>query len=158
MKKDQVDFINSAVWIPDSKTENGISEHPLTTLALEAFRNQIAIAGKGDFLFPSDEAPNKPLKSVKTAWRNALRRAAVPYFRIYDLRATYATRLSAGGVADEWVTQMLRQDDGQVFKKYSQMKLQMKREALTKLNREANEIPDTLFQNAPVPGNPDTNG
>ena len=60
--------------------------------------------------------------------------------RIYDLRSTYATRLSAGGVADEWVTQMLRQGDAQVFKKYSQMKLQMKREALTKLNRRANEI------------------
>ncbi len=39
----------------------------------------------------------------------ALRRAKVPYFRIYDLRSTYATRLSAGGVADEWVTQLLRQ-------------------------------------------------
>jgi DNA-binding MarR family transcriptional regulator len=58
-----------------------------------------------------------------------------------DLRSTYATRLSAGGVADEWVTQMLRQGDAQVFKKYSQMKLQMKREALEKLNRRANEMP-----------------
>jgi hypothetical protein len=33
----------------------------------------------------------------------------------------------AGGVADEWVTQLLRQGDAKVFKKYSQMKLrQMK--------------------------------
>ena len=63
----------------------------------------------------------------------------VPYFRIYDLRSTYATRLSSGGVADEWVTQLLRQGDAKVFKKYSQMKLQMKREALQKLNRMANE-------------------
>ena len=63
----------------------------------------------------------------------------MPYFRIYDLRSTYATRLSAGGVADEWVTQLLRQGDAKVFKKYSQMKLQMKREALQKLNRKANE-------------------
>ena len=29
--------------------------------------------------------------------------------------------------------------DAKVFKKYSQMKLQMKREALKKLNRQANE-------------------
>jgi len=64
-------------------------------------------------------------------------------FRIYDLRSTYATRLSAGGVADEWVTQMLRQRDAQVFKKYSQMKLQMKREALEKLNRRASEMAPT---------------
>jgi len=37
------------------------------------------------------------------------------------------------------VTQLLRQGDAKVFKKYSQMKLQMKREALQKLNRKANE-------------------
>ncbi len=37
-------------------------------------------------------------------------------------------------------TQLLRQGDPKVFKKYSQMKLQMKREALEKLNRHANEI------------------
>jgi hypothetical protein len=36
---------------------------------------------------------------------------------------------------------MLRQGDAQVFKKYSQMKLKMKREALEKLNRQTNEIP-----------------
>jgi hypothetical protein len=66
-------------------------------------------------------------------------RAGIHYCRIYDLRSAYATRLSAGGVADEWVTQLLRPGDAQVFKKYSQMKLQMKREALTKLNRPANE-------------------
>ena len=65
------------------------------------------------------------------------RRAKVAYFRIYDLdlRSTYPTRLSAGCVADEWVTQPLRQGDAKVFKKYSQMKLQMKREASQKLNR-----------------------
>jgi len=48
------------------------------------------------------------------------------------------SRLSAGGVADE-LTQLLRQGDAKVFKKYSQMKHQMKREALAKLNRQANE-------------------
>jgi hypothetical protein len=35
--------------------------------------------------------------------------------------------------------QLLRQGDAKVFKKYSQMKLQMKREALQRLNRAANE-------------------
>jgi integrase len=68
--------------------------------------------------------------SFKTVWATALRKAGVAYFRIYDLRSTYATRLSAGGVADEWVTRMLRQGDAKVFEKYSQMKLRMKREAL----------------------------
>ena len=141
MKKEQVDLENAVLWIPDSKTPNGIAEVPLTDLAVEAFRHQIHISGTGDWLFPSDENPSGHQKTLKTVWHATLRRAKVRYFRIYDLRSTYATRLSAGGVADEWVTQLLRQGDAKVFKKYSQMKLQMKREALQKLNRKANEVP-----------------
>jgi len=141
MKKEQLDLANAMVWIPDSKTPNGVAEVPLTPLALEAFRGQLQLSTCSPYLFPSDENPGGHQRTLKTSWPAILRRARVPYFRIYDLRSTYATRLSAGGVADEWVTQMLRQGDAQVFKKYSQMKLQMKREALEKLNRRANEMP-----------------
>ncbi|MGB6625310.1 MAG: tyrosine-type recombinase/integrase [Candidatus Acidiferrales bacterium] len=140
MTKDQVDLQNAVVSIPDSKTPNGVADVPLTPIAIESFRNQIAISGTGPYLFPSNLNPTGHLKRLKTVWKKTLRRAKIPYFRIYDLRSAYATRLSAGGVADEWVTQLLRQSDAQVFKKYSQMKLRMKREALEKLNRRANEM------------------
>ena len=76
-------------------------------------------AGPGPFLFPSDKNTSGHHRTLKTAWRKTLERAGVPYFRIYYLRCTYATRLSAGGVADEWVTKLLRQGDAKVFKKYS---------------------------------------
>ena len=87
------------LWIPDSKTD------------------QLQIAGSGNYLFPSDKNRSGYQKTLKTVWHKTLRRAGIPYFWIYDLRWTYATRLSAGGVADEWVTQMLRQGDAKVFKK-----------------------------------------
>ena len=58
MKKDQVDLHNAVVWIPDSKTPNGIAEVPLTSLAIEAFKSQMAISGEGPFLFPSDRNPS----------------------------------------------------------------------------------------------------
>jgi integrase len=140
MKRNQVDLLNAVVWIPESRTPNGVAEVPLTPLAVEAFRDQLALAGQGEYLFPSDLNPTGHQVELETVWSKTLRRAKVPYFRIYDLRSTYATRLSAGGVADEWVTQLLRQGDSQVFKRYSQMKLQMKREALEKINRQANEM------------------
>ena len=138
MRQEHVDLPNRVVWIPDSKTPSGVSELPLSDIALKAFERQITISGPSPFLFPNEELTGHQ-KSFKTAWRLTLRRAKVKYFRLYDLRSTYATRLSAGGVADEFVTQMLRQGDAKVFKKYSQMKLQMKREALAKMNRQANE-------------------
>jgi integrase len=139
MKKEQVDLANKVVFISDSKTPTGVAEVPLTDIAIEALRSQMELAGPGPWLFPSDDNRTGHQTEFKKTWRTTLRKAGVVYFRLYDLRSTYATRLSAGGVADEWVTQMLRQTDAHVFKKYSQMKLQMKREALVKLNREANE-------------------
>src|SRR5260370_33020041 len=135
-RKDQVDLQSAVVWIADSKTANGVAEVPLSSLAIESFKSQMTISGKGPFLFPSDRRPEHHQTTLKTVWRKTLRRAKIPYFRLYDLRSTYATRLSAGGVAAEWVTKRLRQSDSQVFKKYSQMK----REALEKLNCRANEI------------------
>jgi integrase len=61
-----------------------------------------------------------------------------------SLRHTFATRLSAGGVADHFVTQMLRQGDSKVFKRYSQAKFNMMREALARLDRQANEHNQTF--------------
>jgi integrase len=88
MRKDQVDLKNAVVWIPDSKTPNGVAEVPLTRLAIDAFKDQMAISGEGPFLFPSDRNQDGHLKKLKTVWRKTLRRAKVPYFRIYDLRST----------------------------------------------------------------------
>ena len=149
VRKDQLDLANAVVWIPDSKTPTGVGEVPLTDLAVEAFRDQLLLAGPGPWLFPSNRNPRGYQASFKKVWGTTLERAGVPYFRIYDLRSTYATRLSAGGVADEWVTQLLRQSDAKVFKKYSQMKLALKREALRSLNRQAGEEQgfDTLRAN-----------
>jgi integrase len=43
---------------------------------------------------PSPKDQSKPLRSVKTAWRNTLRRAGIPYFPIYQLRHGFCTRVS----------------------------------------------------------------
>lgn len=141
MKKSQVDIENAFVHIPDSKTPSGIGDMPMTDLAREAFRAQIGSTPESEYLFPSPStSAKKPyITSLRRIWEKTLRRAAVTYFPIYHLRHTFATRLSAGGVADHFVTQMLRQGDSQVFKRYSQAKLNMMREALTRLDRRANE-------------------
>ena len=111
------------MWIPDSKkTANGVAEVPLTEIAVKPLRDQLTLAETSPWLFPSDENPGGHQKALKTLWHAALRRALVPYFRIYDLRSTYPTRLSAGGVAHEWVTQLPRRGHTKVLKKYAQMK------------------------------------
>ena len=141
MVKPQVDLENGLVHIPDSKTPNGIGDMPMTTLAREAFAAQIAETPGSEYLFPTPKPKAKRpyITNLRKVWVATLRRAGVPYFSLYEIRHTFATRLSAGGVADHFVTQMLRQGDSGVFKRYSQAKLNMMREALARLDRRANE-------------------
>ena len=147
MRKGQVDLQNGIVHLPDSKTVNGIADMPMTERAREAFASQMKQSGDSDYLFPSPKIDsNKPhITTVHKLWDRTLQRAGLPHFSLYELRHTFATRLSAGGVADHFVTQMLRQGDSQVFKRYSQAKLNMMRESLSKLDRQANEHGATSF-------------
>ena len=139
--KGQVDLGNGIVHVPDSKTENGIADIPLTQPARQAFCRRIEATPGSEYVFPtpSRRAKKPHITRFCKAWASTLKRAGVPHFPIYHLRHTFATRLSAGGVADHFVTQMLRQGDSAVFKRYSHAKLNMMREALGRLDRHANE-------------------
>ena len=141
MKKDQVDLENGLVHVAESKTANGIGDMPLTQAAREAFRRQMEETPGSEYLFPSPKpGAQKPyMTNLHKVWAGTLKKAGVPYFAPNEIRHTFATRLSAGGVADHMVTQMLRQGDAEVFELYCQAKLGMMREALTKLDRQANE-------------------
>jgi len=141
MRKSQVDSENCLVHISDSKTPDEEGDMPKTPAALKAIQAQFEEAPDSEFLFPSPaRTAGKPyITNLKKAWRTTLRKAGVPYFPLYELRHTFATRRSAGGVADHFVTQMLRQGDARVFKRYSQAKLNMMREALERMDRQANE-------------------
>jgi integrase len=151
MKKVQVDLENGIVHIADSKTVNGIGDMPMTPDARDAFLRQIEETPGCEYLFPSPKrTSSKPyLTNLRKAWAVTLKKAGLPHFALYEVRHTFATRLSAGGVADHVVTQMLRQGDAEVFKLYSQAKLGMMREALAKLDRQANERPGSSHTERP---------
>jgi hypothetical protein len=68
MKKEQLDLTNATVWIPDSKTPNGVAEVPLTPQAVEAFHDQIRLSPCSPYLFPSDQNPSGHLRTLKTTW------------------------------------------------------------------------------------------
>src|ERR1700730_16820829 len=67
--------VSAVVWIPDLKTANGVAEVPLTELAVNAFTDQMQIAGNGPYLFPSDGNSLGHRGTFKTAWSAALGRA-----------------------------------------------------------------------------------
>jgi integrase len=97
MKKDQVDLGNAVVWIPDSKTPNGVAEVPLTPLAVQPFRDQLRIAGPGAYLSPSDKNQSGHQTTLKTVWHR---------FRIFGFMIS-VRHTSPGSTPAAWRTNRL---------------------------------------------------
>lgn len=139
MRKDQVDLDLGVAYVDDSKSENGIRPVPLSDLAKKEFAALKAHAPESLWLFPSPLNPDKHMTTFKRSWRTALRRAGVLYFQIYDLRSTFATRLSAGGVPESFVMDLLGHTDPSAMKRYSFARMGQLQEAIGRLNRRTGE-------------------
>jgi integrase len=141
MRKSQVDFENRLVHIPDSKTPSGEADMPMPPPAWKAFQAHCEATPGEEYLFPIPKRKaSKPyITTLRKICGATLSNAGVPYFPLYELRYTFATRLSAGGAADHFVSQMLRHGDAGIFKRYGHAKPNMMREALDRLDRRANE-------------------
>src|ERR1035441_804324 len=111
-------MVNATVWIPDSNTENGIAEVPLTDVTLQAFNDQIQLAGPEPWLFRSSTDPKAHQTTFKRTWHATLRRAGISYFRIYDLRADVCHQAFCWRRRRRVGHSVLRQGDAKVFKKY----------------------------------------
>jgi integrase len=81
------------IRIMDSKTAAGIRTVWLTEHCREALRKwrDFLTRDFSPFVFPSPRNPSVHFRDYKTAWRTALNKAKLSY-RIYDLRATFASR------------------------------------------------------------------
>ncbi len=71
------------------------------------------------YLFPSPLDRNRPIGTVKTAWKNTLKRAGVPYFPIYQLRHAFCTRVSK--VAPDAVIQKAMRHSSPETKRFYQL-------------------------------------
>jgi integrase len=67
------------------------------------------------------------------AWAATLKKAGIPFFPIYNLRHTFATRLTVAGVAGLTVAQMLGHSSTQIVPRYAQVLDQNRLDAMKKL-------------------------
>ena len=73
------------------------------------------------------------MKDIRASWAKALKDAGLDYFWIYNLRHTFASRLSAAGVSDLFVAQLIGHSTPGILQKYSKAIDQYRRDAVRKL-------------------------
>lgn len=77
---------------------------------------------------------HKPLKDIRTAFKNACRRAGIKNLRFHDLRHTFATRLVLSGVDLPTVSKLLGHSSIQMTMRYSHPTPEALKNAVSKLD------------------------
>ena len=74
LKWTDVDFVNSAIRVRESKTAAGIRYVPLSTRCRNELLRWQALHGPrfSEFVFPNMVSPNRPLKDVRRSWSSTL--------------------------------------------------------------------------------------
>jgi integrase len=137
---EDVDFPRRLLYVTHSKTPEGEArEIPLTD---RVFTLLSGMKKENGLLFaferPSDKKKpvreEKAIRSLKTGWKAAIRRAGVRYIRFHYLRHTFNTRLLELSVPREVRMALLGHTFGDTHESYEHVELPLKREAIRKLD------------------------
>jgi integrase len=114
LKWDYIDFQNSCLRFPDSKT--GAKVVPVGSIVLKILRD-LPRAQDSEYVFPG-RLPGKPLLSLNPSWEPVRKRAGLKGVTIHDLRHTFATSASADGVDLERIQKLLVHTDKRMTLSY----------------------------------------
>jgi integrase len=96
-------------------------------------REKVGPATAESYVFPFGKArhwdASKPMKTLKTAWRNVLRKAKVK-IRLHDLRHTVITKLAESGAGDETIMAIAGHVSRRMLSRYAHIRTDAKRRAL----------------------------
>ena len=139
---------NPVVRVRASKTKAGIRIIPLTSrLKKELLRWKRLTGSLSEFVFFYPNDPTKHLLQVPKSWNRAVKDADVERRRIYDLRSTFATRLNAAGVPQEFIDQLMGHAGG-LAQTYAKASDEFRRAAIDKLEAFIVEQGKDSVQNA----------
>jgi integrase len=86
-----------------------------------------------EWVFPNLSNRMHPLQGGRKALASTLKKAGLPFFPIYYLRHTFASRLTAAGVSPLTIAQMLGHSSTQIVPRYAQILDQNRLDAMKKL-------------------------
>jgi len=135
LKWDDIDFSTDTIRVRASKTAAGLRNIPISgrcKVELLAWRQHLG-PEFSPYVFPNMRNPERHLTQIRKSWANALKLAGIPYFWLYNLRHTFASRLSAAGVSDLFVAQMIGHSSPSIVQTYAKAIDEHKRDAIRKL-------------------------
>lgn len=130
-RMEHIDLTRRVLLVTHSKTAGGEAREIPLTARLAELLAKLAHEKPEGLVFTFK---NRPIHRIKTAWKAAVRRAGIRYFRFHDLRHTFNTRLMEAGVIQDVRKVLMGHSSGEeVNSLYTHVELPVKREAIRKL-------------------------
>ena len=138
MRAENLDFKQKTIFNPCGKTRAARRTIPMTGDALSLLKLRVKNATKlgTPYLFPSRHDVQKPIGSVKKAHSAAVKRAKIQrYFRLYDLRHSFATRAVASGTDPPTLSSLLGHANILMTMRYVHPAAEQKKTAIEKFEK-----------------------
>ena len=98
LRRADVHLMEGYLHIPFGKTRAARRNIPLNRDARILVASRLEKLGTGHFVFPSKNDWSKPMGQIANTHARTVKRAGLPWFRLYDLRHTFATRAVQSGM------------------------------------------------------------
>lgn len=135
LKWRDVDLATDMIRIGESKTLAGIRNVPMSSRCKAELMNWRKRLGPefSEYVFANPQRPDTHVTSFRRAWPKALKAAGLEYFWVYDLRHTFASRLTQAGVSPVFVAQLMGHSSTGILQTYAKAIDEYRRSAISKL-------------------------
>jgi integrase len=146
-----VDFDNNVIFIHKQLSKSKKSRYiPLAQSVKQALM-RLPRQRNIEYIF-QNTATDKPLGSIKCAFKNALRRAKIKDFTFHDLRHTFASHLVMNGVDLYVVQKLLGHSTIKMTERYAHLQPRHLKDAISKLEKSGSILHDIGYNEGSVLG------
>jgi integrase len=132
-----VDFESDTIYVRESKTQAGKRTIPMSVKCKQELLRWRNFLGPqfSVYVFPNMSDASKPMTSVRRGWARTLKDANLPFFWLYDLRHTLASRLTHAGVSPLFVAQIIGHSGTSILNTYVRAIDEYRLDAIHKLEK-----------------------
>jgi integrase len=130
-----IDLLGGYLRVEKSKSAAGIRTVPISNSCRSELLKWLSMAGPefSEWVFPTFTNRRHPLQGGRKAWASTLKKAGLPFFPIYNLRHTFASRMTAAGVSPITIASLLGHNSSQIVPRYAQVLDQNRFDAMKRL-------------------------
>ena len=128
-----VDFGNNVIFIHESMAKSNKSRFIPLSQVMKSELLKLPHQDGSDYIFLNPDT-NKPLGSIKKAFKTAVKKAGLKDFRFHDLRHTFASQLVRNSVDIYVVQKLLGHATPKLTQRYAHLRPEMLKDAIDKID------------------------